>query len=72
MLELGVKQGRQELAAEWQAVERGWYLADAALRERLLLASVNSNEPCYRLDRCMTPRLPYQRSSSRDMFCSFN
>ena len=36
VLELGIKQGRQELAAEWKAIRRGWYLGDAAFRERML------------------------------------
>jgi putative transposase len=36
VLELGIKQGRQELAEEWKTIRRGWYLGGAAFRERML------------------------------------
>ena len=36
VLELGIKQGREELAAEWKAIRRGWYLGGEQFRERML------------------------------------
>ena len=36
VLELGIKQGREELAAEWKAIRRGWYLGGEQFRERMI------------------------------------
>ena len=36
VLELGIKRGRQELAEEWKAIRRGWYVGGAEFKERLL------------------------------------
>ncbi len=36
MLELGIEQGRAELAEQWKALRRGGYLGGAEFRERLL------------------------------------
>jgi len=36
VLELGIKQGRTDLAEEWKAIRRGWYLGGEQFRERML------------------------------------
>jgi hypothetical protein len=36
LLELGLKRGRKELAEEWKAVRRGWYVGGAEFKERML------------------------------------
>jgi REP element-mobilizing transposase RayT len=36
VLELGIKQGRENLAEEWKAIRRGWYLGGEQFRERML------------------------------------
>ena len=36
MLELGLKRGRKELAEEWQAIRRGWYVGGTEFKERML------------------------------------
>ena len=35
-LELGMKRGREELAREWKAVRRGWYVGGTEFKERML------------------------------------
>src|ERR1019366_5481246 len=35
LLELGLKRGRKELAEEWKAVRRGWYVGGAEFKERM-------------------------------------
>ena len=36
VLELGIEQGRQNLAEEWKAIRRGWYLGGAQFRARMI------------------------------------
>jgi hypothetical protein len=36
VLELGIKQGQQELANKWKAIRRAWYLGGAEFRRRML------------------------------------
>ena len=36
VLELGLKRGRKELAEEWKAVRRGWYVGGAEFKEQML------------------------------------
>jgi hypothetical protein len=36
VLELAIKRGRKELAEEWKAVRRGWYVGGAEFKERML------------------------------------
>ena len=36
VLELGLKRGRKELAAEWKAIRRGWYVGGTEFKERML------------------------------------
>ena len=36
VLELGLKRGRKELAEEWKAIRRGWYVGGTEFKERML------------------------------------
>src|ERR1039457_5714965 len=36
VLELGLKRGRKELAEEWKAIRRGWYVGGTDFKERML------------------------------------
>ena len=36
VLELGLKRGRKELAKEWKAIRRGWYVGGTEFKERML------------------------------------